>query len=89
MKVRYTRKAECQLRAIFEYIAADNETAARQVITDIRSSLEHLVEFPLLGKQTDIVGVRKFTVTKHAYVALYIIAGSIFIISILQCRQNT
>lgn len=88
MRVRYTRTAERQLRAIFEYIAADDESAARRVISDIRSSLDRLVEFPLLGKKTDVAGVRKFIATKHAYIALYIVAGDIFVTSVLNKRQN-
>ncbi len=88
MRVRYTREAQSQIKAIFDYISADNEAAARQVIADIRSSLEHLAEFPLIGKQTDVLGVRQFVATRHAYIAFYIIAGDIFIISILHRSRS-
>jgi toxin ParE1/3/4 len=52
MRVRYTRRALSDLRAIYSYIAADNPKAARAVESVIRQTADLLADFPDLGART-------------------------------------
>jgi toxin ParE1/3/4 len=53
MRVRYTRRALDDLKAIYSYIAADNPKAARAVELVIRRTAGLLADFPHLGVQTE------------------------------------
>ena len=52
MRVRFTRRALSDLRAIYSYIAADNPKAALAVESVIRQTADLLAGFPDLGVRT-------------------------------------
>ncbi len=48
-QIRWTAEAATWLEDIFNYIAVDNEDAARRTITDIYERVQNLQTFPRLG----------------------------------------
>ena len=46
-RVEITKVAESDIRDIFRYIASDNESAAKRLITEIEEQIESLEQFPL------------------------------------------
>jgi len=51
MQIDWTKQAIADLAEIEEYIAQDRPEAAKRVATHLWSSVEHLAEFPHLGKR--------------------------------------
>jgi plasmid stabilization system protein ParE len=71
MRVRYTRQALADLVAIADYIRERNPTAAVQVETAIRSSIELLADFPRLGRDRPDLEARALGIPRYAYTAYY------------------
>jgi toxin ParE1/3/4 len=61
-QVRYTEIAREDLRAIHNYIAADNPAAARKMVASIRSLVRKLADYPNMGRRRDelVTGMRSF-----------------------------
>lgn len=54
VEVVWTDEARSWLREIYDYIAADNESAAQQVIAGILEHVERLRVFPESGARLEI-----------------------------------
>lgn len=46
-RVKITQTAEFDIKEIFQYIASDNETAAKKWVVEIESQIDSLEQFPL------------------------------------------
>jgi len=46
-RVEITQTAECDIKEIFQYIASDNETAAKKWVVEIERQIDSLEQFPL------------------------------------------
>jgi toxin ParE1/3/4 len=67
MKLRYTPRAHADIGYIYGYIAEHNRSAAAAVVREIRLTSELLAEYPGIGRDTDIPGVRVFPVARFPY----------------------
>jgi plasmid stabilization system protein ParE len=54
----WSRRAERDADSIYDYIALDNQAAARQVMGELRKAINSLIEFSLLGHAGQITGTR-------------------------------
>jgi toxin ParE1/3/4 len=71
IRVVYTRQADQELRAIWRYIALDNEPAADRILMAIMGKIEALREYPRLGpRRPDIRPTARLLVEGH-YLVLY------------------
>jgi plasmid stabilization system protein ParE len=86
MKVRYTRRALLDLVNIADYISERNPSAAIKVETAIRSSIDLLADFPMLGRNLPELHARALGVPRYPYTAYYRIKDEK--ISILHVRDN-
>lgn len=89
MNVRLTLRAESDLEGIFRYIAADSETAAREVVAAILDALNVLEQFPAAGRSRDDLfdGLRSWPALQYA--AYYVIEeNEVLIVRILGGGQN-
>jgi plasmid stabilization system protein ParE len=71
MRVRYTCQALADLVAIADYIRERNPTAAVEVETAIRSSIDLLADFPKLGRDRPDLEARALGIPRYPYTAYY------------------
>ncbi|PYV17827.1 MAG: type II toxin-antitoxin system mRNA interferase toxin, RelE/StbE family [Acidobacteria bacterium] len=65
MQIEWTRQAIRDLTEIETYIQKDKPAAARQVAAHLASSVEHLAEFPELGKLGPRPGTRELVIPPY------------------------
>jgi len=71
MKVIIRDAAFADLEAISTWIAKDNPSAARSVISRILDAIERLGEFPGLGHEGKVAGTREWVVRRLPYIIVY------------------
>ena len=71
MKLRYTATALTHLDEIGVHIRRDNPRTANRVFHKIRSTIETLAAFPLLGHGGHVDGTLEFVVPGLPYVVVY------------------
>ena len=76
MNVNFTLQARDDLRAIYDWIATDNERAADRVITRIRQTVMMFTQFPLLGHAGELADTREFKVTGLPFLIVYRLASA-------------
>jgi toxin ParE1/3/4 len=63
--------ATSHLRAVFEYIARENATAAETLVERIFSAVERLERYPQMGRVGRVHGTRELIITGTPYVVPY------------------
>lgn len=71
MRLRYLTSAHHDLHLIYEYIARDNPTAARRIITAIRREAQILTQHPHIGKPGQVEGTREQVHGRYPYIIAY------------------
>lgn len=71
MRLRHLTSAYHDLRLIFEYIARDNPTAARRVITALQKEAQALTEHPHIGRPGQVEGTREQIHGRYPYIIAY------------------
>ena len=64
MLVRFSPAAQSDIQDIFDYIAHENEFAARKVIAAIQNATRRLADFPLSGRTGAVSGTRELVVPR-------------------------
>ena len=75
MRVKWLQKALRNLDAEASYIAADDEAAARLVVTRVVAAVDALASQPSLGRPGRVPGTRELVVRKTRYIVPYRIRG--------------
>jgi addiction module RelE/StbE family toxin len=75
MRLEWSRFAQADREAIFDYIEADSPQAAITVDDRIRQQVEELMKFPEIGRPGRIDGTRELIIRRTPYIAAYRIAG--------------
>jgi toxin ParE1/3/4 len=89
MKVRYTRRAQADLEAIFEYLDSRAPAAAQSVKNAIVRRIAWLAEFPHAAPETDQPGVYELTIVRYPYKVYYEIDGDdVSIVHIRDARRR-
>ena len=89
MKVRWTVPAASQLREIFDYISADNPTAATRMVRRIRNSVHQTAKMPNAGRIGRVSGTREAVVPGTTYLVAYkILEDAIHVLAILHGAQE-
>ena len=90
MNVNFTPQARDDLRAIYDWIAVDDERSADRVISRIRQTVLMFSQFPLLGHIGDVVDTREFKVTGLPYLIVYRLASAtdIDILTVVHAKRN-
>ena len=71
MKLRYTRPALADLDAILGHIEVDSPRAAKRVHAKIKSTVDLLLSYPLVGAKTEDPAIRRLVVTPYPYLLFY------------------
>lgn len=88
MRLRYTPRAKLDLAEIHDYIAQENQQAARRVIHIIRKAAEALLQNPQVGRAGRIAGTRELTVGRFPFVLAYRIdAVEVQILSVIHTAR--
>jgi len=85
MKLRFTGRATQDLTDIADYILTRNPQAALRVRAAILEALQNLIQFPHVGRQQAIEGLRKLVTRRYPYLVYYLVdeaAEEIVIITI-------
>jgi toxin ParE1/3/4 len=89
MKVRYTRRAQADLEAIFAYLDARAPAAALSVKSTIERRIAQLETFPLMAPETDLPGVHELTIIRYPYKLYYeVSSGEVWIVHIRDARRR-
>lgn len=89
MKVRYTRRAQADLDAIFSYLDAQAPAAAQSVKSLIERRIALLGEHPLIAPATDLPGVYELSVIRYPYKVYYEVEGDeVWILHIRDARRR-
>jgi plasmid stabilization system protein ParE len=75
LKLRYTRPALAALTSILDGIGAESPQGAQRVRARIRSVIELLLAYPLIGVRTEEDGIRCVTTVPYPYVIFYEVRG--------------
>jgi toxin ParE1/3/4 len=77
MQLEWSRFAQADRDAIFDYLEADSPQAAINVDDRIREQVEGLMRFPESGRPGRVEGTRELVIRRTPYIAAYTIAGNI------------
>jgi len=71
LTVRWTRVALADLENAFEFISADQPTAAAATIATVHSCLEQIKAFPEAGRPGRVRGTRELLANSTPYIIIY------------------
>jgi len=71
MRLRYTVEARSHIKAIYDYLAERNPTAALEIASRIRAAAELLQDFPRIGRAGIDPGTAEWVVRGSPYVIVY------------------
>lgn len=83
-RLEWSYRAALNVEGIRDYIERDNAKAAQNVLSEIRKSARHLLEFPFTGHEGKRAGTRELVLPKYPYTILYrLTAGKVRIVAVL------
>jgi len=89
MKVRWTGDATRQLTAAHEYLAADSNTIAEEIVDRIVRSVSQLADFPESGRVGRVKNTRELVIVNTPYVIAYRIReNTVEILAVLHGRRR-
>lgn len=90
MKVRFAPEAHADLAAIRDWIARDDERAARRVVVRILRAAAMFRQFPMLGPEGRVPGTREFLVVGLPYRIVYRVASSdeVIVLAVVHVRRR-
>ena len=89
MRLRYAPRARTDIAEIYQHIANYSPRAATAVSAQIRATGRLLAEFPGLGRETDISGVRVFPTARYPYLVYYSVRGDdLVIVHVRHARRD-
>jgi toxin ParE1/3/4 len=77
MRVIFTPGSRAQMKAIYDYIAHDNERAAHAVIARIEHIAQLLGRYPHMGFKLRRARLRRFPVQPYPYLIYFEVAGGL------------
>lgn len=72
----WSLRAKKNILEIHDYIALDNPDAANRVLLALRQAAENLIDFPMLGKASEVAGLRELNLTQYPYTIAYRLTAS-------------
>jgi toxin ParE1/3/4 len=89
MIVRFSISALADIQSLHDYIAKENPTAAKRVVSAIERATDRLSMFPLSGRKGAVETTRELIIPRVPYIAVYIVRGdSVDIIAVFHAAQG-
>jgi toxin ParE1/3/4 len=80
VKLRYAPRARSDIARIYEYIARHDTRAATAIVRQIRLTSGLLAQYPGVGQETDIPGVRVLPTARFPYLIYHRVRESELIV---------
>ncbi|MEM7349829.1 MAG: type II toxin-antitoxin system RelE/ParE family toxin [Acidobacteriota bacterium] len=80
MRLKWSFSALQDLADLRAYIASDRPRAATGVARRIRQAVEHLEQYPRMGRPGRVEGTRELIVTDTPYLVAYRIEGDVLVV---------
>ncbi len=77
MLIRWTRQAQADLQAAFEFIFIDSPQAALAVLDRIEASVDHLARHPEIGRAGRVETTRELVIPNTPYIVVYRHQGNV------------
>ncbi len=71
MKLRYSPSALADLESVLAYIEARSPQGAHKVQARIQAVMSRILQYPMIGTQTDDPAIRRMTVSPYPYLIFY------------------
>src|ERR1035438_1555641 len=89
MRLEWSRLAQADRDAIFDYLEAESPLAAITVDDRVKLQVEALTQFPERGRSGRVEETRELVILRTPYIAAYrIIAGAVRILRVLHGAQQ-
>jgi len=89
VNIRWSPEARADLRHTLDFVAYDSLDAAEAVLSRILAAVEHLQEFPLLGRSGRTLGTRELVIAGLPFVVPYAIrGGEVLILRVYHTSQD-
>ncbi len=88
MKVAWSPQAELDRLSIFQFIAADNPSAALRIDNLFSEAARRLSNIPYLGRQGTVAGTREVIPHPHYRLVYEIDDGTIWILTLLHTARQ-
>jgi toxin ParE1/3/4 len=90
VRLRFSPQAYADVADIYEYISKFSPRAATAVASQIRATSLLLAEYPDLGRETDIPGVRVLPTARYPYLVYHRVQrDELMIIHVRHGRRDT
>ena len=71
MRIKWLRAALANLDVEAEYIAQDNPAAASRMVSAITTAVQHLAQYPAMGRPGRVPGTRELVVPDTPFIVPY------------------
>ena len=89
MRIRWLKRADCDLDALASYIAHDNPDAAARIALRVIEAVEDLGTHPGIGRPGRVEGTRELVVSNTPYVVAYRVHQNVVeVLRVLHSAQN-
>jgi plasmid stabilization system protein ParE len=89
MRVEWLKTALKNLDDEAAYIAEENPNAAYEFVLAVRTGLEHVAEFPAMGREGRVPGTREWVMPRWPYLVPYRIReGRLQVLRIFHTRRQ-
>lgn len=89
MKIRWSPRAQRELRQVRNYIAQYNPSAAERVVSRILSATQRAERFPYIGEASEEVDIRLLRVKGLPYALPYRVRGDVIeILAVFDQRRD-
>jgi plasmid stabilization system protein ParE len=89
MVIWWSTPATRQLAAAHEYLAAENETAATEIVNHIWDSVDILARHPKAGRAGRVPGTRELVITGTPFIVAYRIAkNEVRVLAVLHAARE-
>lgn len=75
MQIKWLKRALNDLQSEASYIADNDLAAAKKIVTDVFTVIDHLKDNPSLGRPGRVVGTRELIVPNTPYIIPYRVNG--------------
>lgn len=89
MRLEWAETTEDDLNRIIAHYAEIAPSIAADLVERIAAAPKPLIDFPFIGPETEIDGLRKWRVTKTPFLLLYLVeSDSVIIVRVVDARTN-
>jgi toxin ParE1/3/4 len=87
--LEWAAATEADINQIIEYYAGISPALATELVERIATAPKQLLDFPFIGPETDVEGLRKWRVARTPFLLLYVVERDrVLIVRVVDARSN-